>query len=156
MKALDHVALWYARVFTTFLLIGGCVWPAIVLHDGRFAINLMALVFLLWAISCWCLNREIVRLYLGLSSGLALLAIMYLLGWNYSQDSHIELKYLLFPGFLLGSFASLIWIAIRSPQRANSGSTPSKSQHKNTSPSRRPFWFHFFTMFLKIPLPSFR
>jgi hypothetical protein len=153
MKALpmlDHVMLWYARIFTVYLLIREYIGPTV----GGLIIYLFALIFLSWAISCWCLNREIVRLYLGLSAAIGMGAVLYLAQMDTVTNGGWSVHSVLNIGSIIGSLASLVWIAIRPHWKIDSrtGSMRHRDANTMTSAKRLPFDLPIF----KSVLPSFR
>jgi hypothetical protein len=158
MKALpmlDHVMLWYVRLFTAFLLIVGFIMPVILLHSIFGWISLPGAIFLLWAVCSWSLNRDIARLYLGLSAGVGIGIIAYLFfaaGDYMTSDGNIEVRGCLILAGMLASLTPLIWVSIRPPRTA-SGPTLSKAP-RAAAPLRKRF--PFFMMLLRTPLPSFR
>lgn len=130
LQMLDFLALWYARVFTAFLLIEGILW-------SDQAISLMGIFVFLWAASCWFYKWDIVRLYLALSP-VAVIPIITYLQWQDAPPTTL-LTWLLVV-WLNGSFATMSWIGFRSLAGSNF-SFPFGQRRRLETPANNPSTF---------------
>ncbi len=154
MKALpmlDHVALWYARLFTAFLLGREIGSPLVLIrYPSGHSFDAFMLAYLLWAVCAWCRGSELARLYLGLSAVVGMGIVLFFAENDAVTNGGWSLRGFLITGSIIGSMTPLIWTAIRPAQKPRV-TRPATATKVNT-PKRPPF----FSLLFKAHLPAFR